>query len=105
MRNTFCPLLNHWHPKLPSLFLIFHGQTSLLVQSGLSLPTNLDLVRSVSEMMIQKHSGSEYQFHSINMYLFSVVNTYSSDGPQPHFITAEFPGKVAIQVRELLYMS
>jgi hypothetical protein len=45
--------------KLPSLLLIFHGQTYLLVQSGPSLPTNLDLARSVSEMTIQKRSGSE----------------------------------------------
>ena len=34
---------------------------------------------------------------------FSSCNTRSSDGPQPHFVTIEFPRKMAVQVRSIPY--
>ena len=48
-------------------------------------------------MMIQKPFGSK---RPCGFYLFNCATAkrnHSSDGPQPHFITVEFPSKVAIQ--------
>ena len=37
------------------------------------------------------------------LHTFSLCNTRSSDGPQPHFVTIEFPRKMAVQVRSVPY--
>lgn len=53
-------------------------------------------------MVTRKPSGSQYHLPP-NLMLFVCPDAYlSSDGPQPHFITIEFPRKVAIQVRYLI---
>jgi anaphase-promoting complex subunit 10 len=48
-------------------------------------------------MTIQKPSGSKLPGSFSLPRCFIAKYNLSSDGPQPHFITVEFPSKVAIQ--------
>jgi len=47
--------------------------------------------------MTQRPSGSKPRVTFVPLDRAVTKHNYSSDGPQPHFITVEFPSKVAIQ--------
>jgi hypothetical protein len=93
-------LTNRYKPEVQENHQFFLGLTSLRVPSGPFLHSNSALALSVSWMGIQILSGSKpgrvYEHHPLSQ---SSLCT-SSDGPQPHFITIEFPRKVAIQVMQ-----
>ena len=84
-------------PKVQDDHPFFLGLISLRVPSGLFLHSNSASALSVSWMGIQTLSGSKP-----GQVVYQTIHWLcaSSDGPQPHFITIEFPRKVAIQVMQ-----
>lgn len=73
-----------------------HGLTSGILRNGRYPRTSTALGQSVFATETQRHSGS--QFSTTWHWSSQAEKSFSSDGPQPHFITAEFPRKVAMQV-------
>ena len=79
----------------------FHGLTSETWGNGPFPLTSSDLALSAWEMTILTLSGSKFidWLHLPHYWIISFNDPHSSDGPQPHFITVQFPRKIAIQVR------
>lgn len=79
------------------MFQFYPGLIFPLLQSGLYPHLNLDSGQNACVTVIPTPSGSRSISYVLQI-LADFITYNSSDGPQPHFITIEFPRKVAIQV-------